>query len=125
MAPSAERWADLEAYARSQGLNDAAAEAYATLAWWTEHYGVAAPPITSGLRSAAYQAQLRARWDAGDRSGLVTRPALYSNHTRGEAFDIPRGPALDFFAHFAPYLGVRWGGKFSQPDPVHFDLGTG
>lgn len=83
-----------------------------------------APKITSGLRSAKYQAELRARWDRGDRAGLVTRPALYSNHTRAEAFDIERGRALDYFAHWAPYLGVRWGGKFATPDGVHFDLGN-
>lgn len=124
MGPTDERLAQLEAYARSQGLTAGAAATWALVAGWGEFYGYQAPAIVSGRRSEARQRELRAAWDRGDRAGLVARPALYSNHTRGEAFDLARGPGLDFFIHAAPYVGLRWGGNFREADPVHFDLGN-
>lgn len=101
-----------------------AAEAYATLAWWGEHYGIPAAQIVSGKRSAREQRALQQAWDRGDRRGLAVRPASSSAHTRGEAWDLPRGQHLAYYAAWAPYLGVRWGGNFSDPDPIHFDLGA-
>lgn len=110
--------------ARRTGLTRKAAEAYATLAWWGEHYGIPAAAIVSGKRSSREQRALQQAWDRGDRRGLVVRPASNSAHTRGEAFDLARGPALAYYAAWAPYLGLRWGGNFAQRDDVHFDLGA-
>lgn len=121
--PPAEVWWTAFRHAQSKGVGAIASQAYATLAWWGEHLGIRSPRIVSGLRSAAAQAALQARWDRGDRSGLIVRPASNSSHTRGEAFDLERGPHLAQFGEWAPYVGLRWGGKFSTPDPVHFDLG--
>lgn len=88
--------------------------------------------VTSGYRSASYQADLRARWDAGDRRGLVTRPALYSRHTEGRAVDLvyavggvaipASGTPIEAFMWLADVLrpvGVKWGG---QQDRVHFEI---
>lgn len=55
----------------------------------------------------------------------MTRPALNSAHTRGEAFDVSApGDVLAMMGAWAPYLGLRWGGTFTDPDPVHFDTGA-
>jgi hypothetical protein len=121
--PPASLWYKNGAYALAKGLTYETAKAYATLTWWGEHYGVRSPDITSGRRSAAYQAELRARWDRGDRRGLVARPALTSAHTEGRAFDLAASSRdLQILGSLAPYAGLRWGGTFSEPDPVHFDL---
>lgn len=124
--PSLERWDDLYLLGESAGLSPDAAWGYATLAWWGEHFGIRAPAITSGRRSAARQRELRGRWDRGDRRGLVARPAEHSHHTSGNAFDISAPPeVLRIFGSWAPLLGLRWGGTFRSPDPVHFDTGGG
>lgn len=121
--PPATLWWKNVAYALAKGLTMQTARAYATLAWWGEHYGIRSPSITSGRRSAEYQAELRRRWDAGDRRGLVTRPALTSKHTEGRAFDLAGDAAtLQFLGRLAPHAGLRWGGTFGDSDPVHFDL---
>jgi D-alanyl-D-alanine dipeptidase len=91
--------------------------------------------VTSGYRSPQQQAALRARWDRGDRSGLVVRPAAASRHAQGRAADLAftvRGRRLpvaqtprDAWAWLADLLepvGVRWGGTFSPPDWNHFEL---
>lgn len=117
-------WQENYIKGRASGLTDKAAQAYATLTWWGEHYGIRTPPITSGKRDAKRQAELRARWDRGDRRGLVVRPAANSHHTRGEAFDLTGGPHLATLGELAPYAGLRWGGTFRDTDPVHFDLGS-
>jgi uncharacterized protein YcbK (DUF882 family) len=44
--------------------------------------------IVSGVRSNAEQAELRRRWDSGDRAGLIARPALNSAHVLGRAVDL-------------------------------------
>lgn len=88
--------------------------------------------VTSGYRSAAYQANLRARWDAGDRRGLVARPANDSRHSTGHAVDlvftvggraIPASATpIEAFMWLADLLwpvGIAWGG---QRDPVHFEM---
>lgn len=92
---------------------------------WGEQLGYPAASIVSGKRSARQQRQLRARWDAGDRTGLVARPAANSAHTRGDAFDLAKVRHLTIYGQLAQYLpGVRWGGTFSEYDPVHFDVGV-
>jgi len=88
--------------------------------------------VTSGFRSQAYQDALRARWDAGDRAGLVTRPALKSRHTEGRAVDlvycvhgvpIPVAStplsAFQWLGELLGQVGIRWSGA---SDPVHYEI---
>lgn len=91
--------------------------------------------VVSGFRSQSHQADLRARWDRGDRAGLVARPALDSRHSQGRAVDLQfayRGqliPVRDtprqywlFLDDLLRPVGVRWGGRFRSPDLNHFEL---
>ena len=105
--------------------------AYATGALF--HWGFnepARPDIVSGYRSPVKQRQMRNRWDAGDRVGLVARPAVRSWHTTGQAWDVENGVAgfpwyrWTIMQYIKPRVNVeiRWGGNFSSPDPVHFDV---
>lgn len=91
--------------------------------------------IVSGYRSPARQRELRARWDRGDRRGLVYRPAAVSRHSTGRALDIGwiidgrpvpvRGIPVSAWTYLAalmaPY-GVVWGGQWNPPDLPHFEL---
>lgn len=85
--------------------------------------------VTSGYRDPARQAALRARWDAGDRTGLVARPALRSAHSEGLAVDLVVAPRSDVsqaqLGIYAQTRGYVWGGTFSRPDPVHFAVDRG
>jgi LAS superfamily LD-carboxypeptidase LdcB len=92
--------------------------------------------VTSGYRSPDEQAALRARWDAGQRAGLVVRPAVYSAHSEGRAVDLvftvagiavpvsltPR-QAFSWLATEFQRYGVAWGGRFKQSDVNHFEIG--
>ena len=104
------------------GLTLDTAKAYAALTWWGEHYGIKTPAIVSGRRSASHQAAMRARWDRGDRAGLVARPAKDSRHVDGEAFDLQNTGALRKLGELASAAGLSWGGFFAEPDPVHFQM---
>jgi len=88
--------------------------------------------IVSGYRSPQYQAELRARWDRGDRAGLVARPALSSMHSTGIAADLGWAfngvpfaagevplEAWRWLADVLGQVGVIWGGA---RDVVHFEL---
>lgn len=91
--------------------------------------------VVSGYRSPTRQAQLLARWNAGDRRGLVVKPAARSKHSEGLAVDLgfvwagrtltvaetPRA-YWQFLADLLRPVGVRWGGTFSPPDLNHFDI---
>lgn len=88
--------------------------------------------VTSAYRDPAFQAALRARWDAGDRAGLVARPALRSAHSDGLAVDLVasgevpgRQPALVQLGLWAQTKGYVWGGTFTRYDPVHFAVARG
>lgn len=119
-----ERFEDLYDAAKAKGLTDRAAQTYATLMIWGEQFGVSAAPIVSGKRSRIRNEILQAKWDLGFRDGLRVRPAEESAHLDGDAFDIS-APAnvLRGYGQLSRYLpGVRWGGTFATPDPVHFDL---
>lgn len=68
--------------------------------------------------------------------GAIVPPAKMSNHMVGMAIDCniqrgsvwynsvgmshPIGAILDFIIQ-CEAVGIRWGGRFSKPDPVHFD----
>ena len=69
--------------------------------------------------------------------GAIVTPAKMSNHLTGFGIDCnlqrgsvwynskgmasPIGAILDFILQ-CEAIGLRWGGRFSTPDPVHFDL---
>lgn len=105
-----------EYFRGSWGLEATWAGQVALLYLYFASYGLA-PRITSGYRDPAHQAELRRRWDAGDRAGLRHRPALNSDHTRRRAVDIvtnnPRRAA-----EIAKALGIGTGMDYG--DDVHF-----
>lgn len=82
--------------------------------------------VTSGLRSPEKQAQLI-------KAGLTQ--ARNSRHLSGTAFDVSfagltRQQALDLpswvwkaVGEAGERLGLRWGGRFTDFDPFHFDAG--
>lgn len=91
--------------------------------------------VVSGYRSQAQQDQLRARWAAGDRTGMAYRPAAASSHSQGRAVDVQlryqgalipvRDTPLEYWQFLAELLapvGVRWGGRFKPPDWNHFQI---
>lgn len=82
-----------------------------------------APEIVSGFRDPMRQLELIRMWDAGQRTGLATRPAERSWHMVGRAVDVDTNAAgFDAFRQAAVSLGARWGGTFSRPDAPHFDF---
>lgn len=93
-------------------------------------YGVSeghAPRIARGWSDPTHQAELRARWDRGDRQGLRVRPAADSKHTvtgflgskKALAIDIPTGNDRRM-AEIAKALGIGAGITFHDSDPGHF-----
>jgi len=78
--------------------------------------------ITSGRRSSQKQAKLYAAWRAG-KSKYPAAPPGRSLHELGLAVDIgSTAEGLQVAGFLAPYCGLTWGGRFSDPDPVHFEL---
>jgi len=109
------------------GLNKVFAGKIATLYYWSQYYGISFN-VTSGWRDPARQAALQKRWDRGDRSGLIVRPATTSKHCNTRfgkpdslAVDIDSSNLQQLGAWAVKYLGLRWGGNFKSYDPVHFD----
>lgn len=117
--------AQVHRYALSHGLSSKAAYEYTILQYWSALHSIPPQAIASGLRSPARQQALRALWDAGQREGILVRPATRSAHTTGDAWDLmTSGGTLPlqyqgYFASFRP--GLRWGGNFRSPDLNHFD----
>lgn len=103
----------LYGYAKAWGLEDAVAIPYAIAAAldWMDN-GIQ-NIITSGRRSEAYQRQLRARWDAGDRVGLTSRPAINSFHIVGLAVDVSN-PSVYFASLMRQFGLVRIGKNHFQ-----------
>ena len=90
---------------------------------WLQQTGRRPVVITSGYRDPEKQLQLLSRWDAGDRSGLVTKPSRRSWHMQGLALDVSTlSEDFYYFRDAMVYWGCRWGGWFKKSDPVHFDL---
>lgn len=84
------------------------------------------PIVTSGYRSKEYQTLLRERWDRGDRSGLMYRPALNSDHSKTDILGRPSSTALDMqtnnpgkAASIAHKLNISTGYEYG--DSVHFN----
>lgn len=89
-------------------------------------YGIKPPTVTSGYRPPEYQKELQARWDAGNREGLSSRPATRSWHMEGLAIDFQTGGRYwGWFIHTMKQLGCRYGGDFRNPSPNHFDFPIG
>ena len=95
-------------YALSWGLRDDIAIPYTIAAALDYYNNRAVNAITSGYRSQAYQDSLRRRWDAGDRTGLTSKPALKSKHTDGLAVDVSR-PTPYFASLMRQYGMIRIG----------------
>lgn len=85
------------------------------------------PRITSGYRDSSKQADLRASYDAGNRNGIIVRPAADSLHTRTNWYGGASSQAIDiqtsnnsYAGSIAKWLNIGWGGDFRYADPVHF-----
>ncbi len=80
--------------------------------------------VTSGRRSTAQQAVLYA--NRAHNSNPVARPGT-SKHEQGYAVDlVPAGARSavieQIIGEEGERQGLKWGGRFSKPDPVHFEL---
>lgn len=119
-----ERWG--EYLVSVWGLDPRFARYVAAAQTWIQQTGGTAVTITSGYRSPRKQNELIRRWEAGDRDGLVTKPATRSWHMRGLAIDVRyRSKDFERFKTAMILWGCRWGGHFRKFDPVHFDFPIG
>ncbi len=80
--------------------------------------------VTSGRRSTAQQAVLYA--NRASNPNPVAKPGT-SKHEQGLAVDVvptgARSAAVQkMIGEEGERQGLRWGGRFSKPDPVHFEL---
>jgi hypothetical protein len=83
--------------------------------------------VVSGLRSTAKQAALYANRFTSPLP--VAKPGT-SKHERGEAVDVAivgksSSKLWDVVGEEGERVGLRWGGRFNRPDPVHFELTAG
>jgi LAS superfamily LD-carboxypeptidase LdcB len=77
--------------------------------------------ITSGYRSAAYQARLYRDYLSGVRGLYNVAPPGHSAHEQGRAVDLVINPEWMLYA--AGQLWEQYGGVWGGPsDPVHFEL---
>lgn len=117
--PTPARFYELYRSGLSQGLAADAAYGYAALMWWGEHYGITAARITSGNRTIEEQRRL---WRNRHRNPYpVARPGT-SRHHGGRAFDLPSSARHDIYSAWAHLVGLKWGGTFGTPDPIHYEL---
>ena len=112
----------------SWGLSDDLAERVSVLLLYASLNGISWD-VVSGFRDPERQRELQLLWDRGIRTGLVTRPATNSKHSTeswlgrpaAEAVDLSSTATnLDILGSWAPFFGLKWGGNFRNPDPVHF-----
>jgi len=84
-----------------------------------------APRVESVRRSRELQKRLYARYLAGKWPYPVAKPGT-SFHEKGLAFDLSSDlgtPGLQRLGALAKAFGIRWGGDFHTPDPIHFQFG--
>ena len=108
-----------------------------TLSEWAKNEQLGSPVVISTCRSAGKQAEMRARYDRGDRTGLAYRPAdpKNSRHVPDEtgvcwAFDLGNsdqwlrqaGAFVQTRAVTVAVPGARWGGVWLPPDINHFEI---
>lgn len=108
-----------------RGVHPAIAERAALLISYFNRHGWPLV-LTSAYRTQAHQDELV-------RQGLTS--TRNSRHTAGVAFDVSfpglsRSEALQLpswvwqtIGRAGESLGLRWGGRFSEYDPFHFDAG--
>ena len=97
------------------GIHPQAAARYAAIATVMKAYGMEAPRIISGRRTAAEQRELKDRYP--------DRAASCSWHTAGLALDLDYMAAgYPMFAELWAATGGRDGRKFSKPDIGHVDI---
>lgn len=79
--------------------------------------------VTSVRRDTAKQAQLYNRYLSGKSPYPAAAPGT-SKHERGLAFDLGGLDAsqLRQLGEIWESWGGRWGGRFSKPDPIHFEV---
>lgn len=79
--------------------------------------------VISGRRSYAQQAALYA--NRASNSNPVAAPGT-SLHEKGLAVDLSwSGVTQSYVGQLGESYGLRWGGRFSRPDPGHFELTNG
>ena len=78
--------------------------------------------VTSTRRSVAKQAQLYRLWKTGRSQYPAAAPGT-SKHERGLAFDVGGLSSAELYSlgQLWESWGGRWGGRFSSPDPIHFE----
>jgi len=81
--------------------------------------------ITSTVRTRAQQTRLY-KTGAGVQPGAPVALPGTSTHEWGLAFDLVADNYDDqaFLGELAEFYGLVWGGRFSTPDPIHFQLVT-
>lgn len=108
---------------QAQQIDREVAYAYSVIDYWMRSlWGVQAPPIVSGYRDPARQAELYQRWLQGEPG--ISKPARQSWHLEGRAIDISKNHWL------FPYFEWLWdygkfgrnGRDFVSSDPGHFDI---
>lgn len=128
LPPAWDRWAEQAAgWFRNQGAAADAAKQFALLYGLASVYGYN-PRITSIWRDPEKQRRMRARWDAGDRTGLRARPAVNSKHTEKDWLGRPASKAMDMVttndaavARIATeWLDLGAGQYFRTADPGHY-----
>jgi len=116
-------------------VDSKAAAQFSKFAWgMNAKYGLV---VSSDFRSKSKQAEMRARWDRGDRKGLACRPAAKSAHSGGFAVDMnvsSLGLTKDNYttsenqdrmkelSATAAEYGFSYGGDFQNVDVPHFYL---
>lgn len=120
--------AALESFINETGLTPDTAIRAVVLGYYAKYLGLPQLYVVSGRRSREWAIAAQQRWDRGDRSGLVARPAINSDHNTGRAFDVglakgkPSANELRIAGEIGEALGLTWGGRWKDPDPVHFSL---
>ncbi len=85
--------------------------------------------ITSGYRSQKEQDKLYSQGRT-DKSKPIVTYAKVSEHTSAKAFDIafegsdpyPKGFDWEILGKIGESVGLKWGGRFSKPDCLHFQI---
>lgn len=83
-------------------------------------YNRLSPRVTSTYRSLSDQQRLRSRYEMGESRYPAAKPGC-SQHNYGLAFDMVSQNNA-WLGRVWESVGGRWGGTFSNYDPVHFGV---
>ena len=101
------------------GLQPHFAYRVALVLYWCSLYRIPCT-ITSGARSSVKQKALYDRYLRG-LSRFPAAPPGRSDHEKGLAVDLSFPTQYtNYVVYFARYAGLKWGGYFARPDPIHF-----